>query len=186
MNGLLPPNSTSLERALEKVTTRLSAHPVQIGTLWNAATCPLSVLPWLASALSADDWDGTWPEEMKRDAVALALEIHRYKGTASAVMLELAAAGHPDAQLIERADCQLHNGEIMRDGIYRRGGPSQWATFRVILNRTITTDLAEQLVRRINRAKRLACHLTTFNYRRAAIRHNGSAMHDGTYHRALI
>lgn len=186
MSKLLPPNSTPLERALANVAARISNIPVPITSIWNADTCPLNLLPWLASALSVDDWDDTWPEAMKRATIAASLEIHRTKGTVQAVMTALAAAGHPDAQLIERVDYQRHDGAITRNGIYRRGGPSQWATFRVILNRATTIDLAEQVVRRIANAKRLSCHLTVFDYRRSELRHNGSALHDGTHTRGII
>lgn len=163
-NGLLPPNSTKLERALENVSARISNIPVPLANIWNADTCPLGVLPWLASALSVDDWDENWSEDMRRATVAAALEIQRHKGTVNAVMLALAAAGHPDATLIERSDCQYHNGQILHNGMYRRGGPSQWATFRVILNHPATPDLAAQVVRRIEHAKRLSCDLVEFKY----------------------
>lgn len=186
MSRLLTPNSTPLERALANVSARISNIPVPITSIWNSDTCPLHLLPWLASAVSVDEWDDTWPEEMKRATIAASLAIHSTKGTVSAVMTELAAAGHPDAELIERVDYQQHDGQIVRNGIYRRGGPTQWATFRVILNRPTTIDLAEQIVRRIKHVKRLSCHLTVFDYRRSELRHNGTATRDGSHHRGII
>jgi len=186
MSRLLPPNSTPLERALATVSERISNIQVPIANIWNAATCPTSLLPWLASSVSVDTWDETWPEEMKRAAIASSLEIHRTKGVAQSVMSALSAAGHPDAQLIERVDCQRHDGKITRNGTYRRGGPSQWATFSVTLNRTTTIDLAEQVIRRITHAKRLSCHLAVFNYRRSEIRHNGAVTRNGAHYRGII
>lgn len=186
MSKLLPHNSTPLERALANVSARISNLPVQISSIWNAETCPAVLLPWLAASLSVDEWDHTWPEAWKRAAISTSLEIHRAKGTGDAVMIALTAAGHPDAQLIERVDYQRHDGVITRNGMYRRGGPSQWATFKVILSRATTSDLAEQVVRRIAHAKRLSCHLTVFNYSRSELRHNGTAIRDGSHHRGLI
>lgn len=186
MSRLLPPNSAPLERALAEVSARISNIPVPIASIWNAATCPEPMLPLLASSLSVDVWDDTWPEAMKRETVASALEINRTKGTAASVMTALSAAGHPDAEVFERVDYQRHDGKITRNGIYRRGGPSQWATFKVILNRATTIDLAEQVVRRITNSKRLSCHLTVFDYRRSELRHNGIVFRDGSYSRGLI
>lgn len=186
MSRLLPPNAAPLERALADVSARISNIPVPIASIWNAATCPEPMLPWLASSLSVDVWDDTWPEAMKRETVAAALEINSTKGTAASVMTALAAAGHPDAELYERVDYQRHDGKITRNGIYRRGGPSQWATFSVILNRATTIDLAGQIVRRIAQSKRLSCHLSIFGHKLFALRHNGSAFHDGSYSRGQI
>jgi phage tail P2-like protein len=82
---LLPPNATSLERALEGGVARLSDVPVPLRALWNPATCPLDLLPYLAWALSIDGWSSDWPEAVKRNRVTSALAIQRAKGTASSV-----------------------------------------------------------------------------------------------------
>lgn len=186
MSRHLPPNSTPLERALASVSARISNISVPTASIWNAQACPVPLLPWLAAAVSVDVWDETWPEAMKRQAISTSLEIHRKKGVGQAVLTALESAGHPDAELIERVDYQRHDGAILRNGRYRRGGPSQWATFRVILNRATTIDLAEQIIKRINHSKRLSCHLTVFDYRRSELRHNGTAIRDGSHTRGLI
>lgn len=186
MSRLLPPNSTPLERALANVSERISNMQVPLANIWNAETCPKALLPWLASSLSVDVWDETWPEEMKRAAIASSLEIHRTKGVTQSVMTALATAGHPDAQLIERVDCQRYDGKVTYNGIYRHGGASQWATFRVILQRVTTIDLADQIIKRITHAKRLSCHLIALDYRRSELRYNGSANYDGTHHHGTI
>jgi phage tail-like protein len=41
---------------------------------------PEDFLPWLASWLAAD-FDPEWPADLRRRAVALAMELHRWKGT---------------------------------------------------------------------------------------------------------
>ncbi|HZH44258.1 MAG TPA: phage tail protein I [Lysobacter sp.] len=94
MNSLLPPNATPAERALERVMAEaIASVPVPLHKLWNADTCPVALLPWLADALSVDVWDAAWPEQAKRDAIRASFLVHRHKGTAGAVKRALAALG---------------------------------------------------------------------------------------------
>lgn len=80
--SLLPPNSTPLERAFETVQSdALAGVPVPIRDLWNPATCPASLLPFLAWGLSIDFWDSDWTEAEKRTAIAGAIDAQRRKGT---------------------------------------------------------------------------------------------------------
>lgn len=78
---LLPPNSTALERALDQTGARLTDVPVPLRDLWNPATCPAHLLPWLAWGVSIDFWNGDWSEAEKREAIAGAIEAQRRKGT---------------------------------------------------------------------------------------------------------
>ncbi|MDJ0827758.1 MAG: phage tail protein I [Rhodobacter sp.] len=90
---LLPVNATPTERSIEAATARIGAVPVPVGTLWQVETCPEPLLPWLAWALSADVWNGAWPEDIKRAALAATVEVHRKKGTRAAVQAALDALG---------------------------------------------------------------------------------------------
>jgi len=85
MNTLLPPNATQLERAVEQVTQRMSDVDVPLRELWDPSRCPEHLLPWLAWAFSVDRWDSDWSIDQKRRAVALALYLHKRKGTPVAV-----------------------------------------------------------------------------------------------------
>jgi len=89
--SLLPPNSTLLEKALEQGTARVGEVPAPLKELWNPATCPLELLPWLAWALSCDRWESFWSEAEKREAVARSIELHRKKGTPASVEAVLAS-----------------------------------------------------------------------------------------------
>lgn len=93
INSLLPPNATKLERDLETLLAHSSDLPVAIKTLWDPWTCPASLLPWLAWANSVDDWQESWPEQIKRRVVADAFEVHRYKGTPYSVQKALDSLG---------------------------------------------------------------------------------------------
>lgn len=186
MSRLLPPNSTPLERALASVSARISNIPVPIASIWNAATCPKSMLPWLASALSVDVWDDAWPEETKRLAIASSLDIHQRKGTGAAVQAALESSGHGDATILERVDYQLRNGTKLRDGMYRRGGSTRWATFKVILNRPVSTRWAEQIRQRIAHAQRLSCEFVQLKYSASSMMRDGTTLRDGTHLRGMI
>lgn len=93
MNSLLPPNASDAELALEASTARIAALPVSIRSLWNPATCPAALLPWLAWGLSVDTWSPDWPEAIKRARIARAIEIQRHKGTLSGIAAAVAVFG---------------------------------------------------------------------------------------------
>jgi len=78
---LLPPNATTLERALDGAAAQLADVPLPIRDLWNPATCPRDLLPFLAFGVSIDFWDTNWTTAEKRSAIAGAIEAQRRKGT---------------------------------------------------------------------------------------------------------
>lgn len=86
---LLPPNATPFERSLEDAM-REEIDFAKVGTLWDPATCPSEVLPYLAWGLSISHWDTAWSETEKREAVAGAIAFHKIKGTRAAVEYVLA------------------------------------------------------------------------------------------------
>ncbi len=104
MSSLLPPNATDQERALDEAIARLGEVAVPIKDLWNPQTCPVAFLPWLAWALSVDNWDATWPVATKRAMITESLELHRHKGTPWAVERALIVAGAPAARVEEWFD----------------------------------------------------------------------------------
>ena len=91
---LLPPAQTRLEAALGRSMPPDGLTPEIIATLWNPAIIPAPLLPWLAWALSVDEWDEAWAESAKRDAIAQSIPIHRRKGTVWAVKSAVALTGY--------------------------------------------------------------------------------------------
>jgi len=91
--SLLPDNATSQERALEQATERLAEVPIAIRDLWNADTCPIELLPWLAWSLSIDNWKDYWPESVKRLHIKGAVSIQRRKGSVGSVRDVVASFG---------------------------------------------------------------------------------------------
>ena len=182
---LLPPNSTPFERALSRTLGRFNP-PAVVPALWNAATCPPAVLPFLALALSVDEWDQRWSIDKKRNVIAAARYIHQHKGTPAAVRRALASVGQPDAEIIERANCIRHNGTATRNGLYRRRGRSGWATYAIVLKRPVTIDQAQQIQRILAAVQRQSIELLYINYSQAALRRNGVATRNGTYTRGAV
>ncbi|WP_029987267.1 MULTISPECIES: phage tail protein I [unclassified Serratia (in: enterobacteria)] len=82
---LLPVGSSPLEAAAARACAELVRVPVPLRDLWNPATCPLNLLPYLAWAFSVDRWDETWSEVVKRNVVTSAFYLHSHKGTIGAV-----------------------------------------------------------------------------------------------------
>jgi phage tail P2-like protein len=89
---VLPPNATRAERALEQAVQVLPLR-VPLQDLWDADRCPAALLPWLAWALSVDDWKAYWPEQVKRARVRVAIDVQRRKGTARSVRQVVQAFG---------------------------------------------------------------------------------------------
>ncbi|MGE4779315.1 phage tail protein I [Yersinia enterocolitica] len=82
---LLPVGSTPLEIAAAQACARMADIDVPLSQLWNADTCPLDLLPYLAWAWSVDRWDEKWPEATKRAVVKASHIVHRRKGTIGAL-----------------------------------------------------------------------------------------------------
>ena len=78
---LLPTGSSPLEVAAAQACADIEAMPVPLRQLWNAQTCPVALLPYLAWAWSVDRWDSGWSESTKRSVVAASEYVHRHKGT---------------------------------------------------------------------------------------------------------
>ena len=92
--SILPPGSTALETAVDLVTAnRLDGVGTPLRALWSAETCPEGLLPWLAWALSIDQWDPAWPEATRRIRVAEAIAVQRRKGTLDSVQRVIRAFG---------------------------------------------------------------------------------------------
>lgn len=182
---LLPGNAAPLERGISAAIGRLAPARL-VPTLWNPATCPPAVLPYLAWALSVDEWDDGWSVEKKRAVIAQARYIHQHKGTPAAIRRALDAIGQDDAQIIERGNYVKRNGAVVRDGTYQRMGTGGWATYRVVLKRAATIDQAHQIRRLLAAVQRNCIHLIAIDFRQSALRRNGQFTRNGAYTRGVV
>lgn len=144
---LLPGNSTPLERAAAEALAGIQRVPVPLRTLWNPATCPVELLPYLAWAFSVDRWDPAWSETAKRSVIAAAFYVHKRKGTISALRRAVEPLGY-----------------LLRvEEWWQTVPPATPGTFAVdigVLETGITEGTFEELERLIDDARPISRHMT--------------------------
>jgi phage tail P2-like protein len=148
MSDLLPPNATAAERAISGAVARIGDVPTPIRGVWDADTCPASLLPWLAWAFSVDQWDANWSDAQKRATIKTAVAVHRYKGTIGAVRDAITSLG---------INCQVQEW-------FNQVPEGEPYTFRLILDadqESITQSQLERLALVVSSSKNLRSHLDT-------------------------
>ncbi|MFD1804531.1 phage tail protein I [Mixta tenebrionis] len=141
---LLPAGSSLLEVAAAEACARLENIPVPLRQLWNAHTCPVELLPWLAWAWSVDRWDTSWSETTRRSVVAASEYVHRHKGTIGSLRRVVEPLGY-----LIRINEWFNTGETP-------------GTFRLdvgVLDTGITEEMYNELERLIADAKPCSRHL---------------------------
>jgi phage tail P2-like protein len=180
-DSLLPPNATPVERGFEAAGARITALPVPVRDTWNPATCPATLLPWLAWALSVDNWDPTWTEGQQRAVIAASVAVHRRKGTVAAVREALAAAGYGDASLIEEFGAHDFDGTYQHDGTITYEGRGHWAEYRVVMARPLSNAQADMVRAILAQVAPARCHLDRLDFAEAAHLYDGAITYDGTF-----
>lgn len=90
----LIPNATPLERALSLTSAARRGLPSHLITdVWSVEDCPDDLLDILANSLSVDIWGSDWASERKRALIARSIDLHRRKGTLSAIRDYIDLAG---------------------------------------------------------------------------------------------
>lgn len=130
--NLLPPNATVHEIALAEISTRY-LMPIDIPKLWNIDLCPVDLLPWLAWALSVDEWQDSWSETVKRAVIKAAYRVHSIKGTPAAIKLALRSIGYPNVEIIEH-DMHYYDGVYQYDGAISYGNALMFPLFDVLID----------------------------------------------------
>jgi phage tail P2-like protein len=102
--SLLPPNATALLRDLEEIFSDSFDLPTLNRYVVNPDLAPAHILPWLAWALSVDDWSDNWPEQIRRNVIKASVEVHRKKGTIGALKKALQAFNYSNVQVEEWFD----------------------------------------------------------------------------------
>lgn len=90
---ILPSNRTPVETAYDlAAAAAIDAIPIaNIWHEWDPATCPEHLLPWLAWAMSVDDWGSNWSTEVKRQVIADSVAVHKLRGTPASIANDLAS-----------------------------------------------------------------------------------------------
>lgn len=180
MASLLPPNASATERALDDVLSR-APDPSAVADLWNPATCPAALLPWLAWALSADEWDAAWSEAAQRSYLAAQVDIHRHKGAVASIRTVFQRLDLGEVVIDEGRAGHRHDGSLHHDGWGLHGDPDSWAWYRVHISKLLSVRqgaIARALLAAIAPVR---CHLYGLDFTGAALIHNAVARHDGTY-----
>ncbi|EHU1482452.1 phage tail protein I [Acinetobacter baumannii] len=94
MKNLLPPNSTELETKITEVLSKNSNLPVDIKSLVTLNNIPSQFLPHIAWEKSVDRWQQNWSENIKKEQIKAAFEVHKYKGTNYALRKIVEAFGY--------------------------------------------------------------------------------------------
>ena len=177
---LLPPNASDLERATEgAIRARLTAVPIPLATLWNPDTCPQPLLPWLAWALSVDQWSERWPVAIQRDVIRQSYEIHSLKGTVYSLRHALRTAGHGECDLQEGLDAGRYDGQIRHNATHYYGpNPGYWARYRVTLAEAQTIYEAAQVKRLLADLQPARSELVSLAYHQL-LSYDASRHHDG-------
>lgn len=164
-------------------TARVGTVPVAITSLWNADSCPSDMLAFLAWAFSVDEWDEGWPDEFKRQTIREAMSVQSRKGTVWSVKRVLANAGLGTVTLVEGLISILRDGSQTRNGFVTHGDPTQWATYRAVLDRPVSNAQAAQVRRILQATAPARCKLLEFVFTQANNLHNGAITRNGTFNR---
>lgn len=122
--SILPARSSPLTVALlaAELARIATVDPTVIATIWNPATCPRVLLPYLAMGVSVDVWSADWSEEQQRKVIAASPMVHRLKGTRGAVERALAAFDL-QTRIVEWWEDDERRGTFRVEILYRKGGP---------------------------------------------------------------
>lgn len=182
--SLLPPSAAPLARAITEAAAPLGALPVH--RLWDPWACPAAALPALAWALSVDEWDDAWPEEVKRQVCADSLPVHARKGTVGSVRQVLRSVGLIDEQrgytahIVEGISAFVRDGTATHNGTRLRNESASWASYRVILNRPITIAQAALARRQLEATAPARCTLDELTFTAVGWLRNGAKLRNGT------
>lgn len=176
---VLPPNATATETAIEGASARVGDVPVPNGALWDADTCPAAFLPWLANALSVDDWDPDWTDETKRGVIRASVAVHRRKGSLGSVRSALAAAGYGGVQIIERFGWHDYNAAFLHDGSITHAPRDHWAEYRLVMARPLSPAQALRVQTILQSVAPARCHLASITYTEVDFLYNAAILHNG-------
>ena len=148
--SLLPLNRTPLEQALAQVSMEKVALPNVLRRMISPDTCPVALLPWLAIQRSVDRWDPNWSEAIRRKVIKDSFEIHKRKGTVSA----LRQVVEPFADLIDITE--WHQLEPM-------GEPGTFSMSLALFESGLSEQGLADLERMITDTKPISRHLVGLN-----------------------
>lgn len=103
-NTLLAINASTLLKDLEKTSLRATSLEALNRYVTHPNLAPENILPWLAFAVSVDDWNDGWTEEIRRNVIRSSIEVHKKKGTIGALRKALEAFNYENIKVEEWFD----------------------------------------------------------------------------------
>ncbi len=91
--SLLPINASQLLKDLESSSLKATSLEALNRYVTNPDLAPDNILPWLAWAVSVDDWSDNWPKVIKREMIKNSISLHQIKGTKRAIQKALEIIG---------------------------------------------------------------------------------------------
>ena len=91
--SLLPINASQLLKDLESSSLKATSLEALNRYVTNPDLAPDNILPWLAWAVSVDDWSDNWPKVIKREMIKNSISLHQIKGTKRAIKKALEIIG---------------------------------------------------------------------------------------------
>lgn len=161
VDDIMPPHSGPAEKALVGGVIQSFDFGIAVRDIWAPDRAPVSVLPWLAWALSVDDWDESWSPERKRAVIAASIEVHRHKGTIGSVRAALAAMGYGDAEIVEATVDMPRYGTTRAygDGTTYGSLGTSWADYWVNLTQAVSARDAARIADRLRSIAPARCRL---------------------------
>ncbi|MDA9573345.1 phage tail protein I [Rickettsiales bacterium] len=99
--SLLPTNASQLLKDLENSSLKATTLEALNRYVTNPNLAPENILPWLAFAVSVDDWDDNWTLEVRRNVIKASIEVHKKKGTIGALRSALEAFNYENITVEE-------------------------------------------------------------------------------------
>ena len=162
IDDIMPAHMGPAERALMQGVIDQFGFPILIRDTWSGEAAPDDFLPFIAWALSVDDWSDAWTADAKRLAVSEALDRHRRKGTVASVRQQLARLGYPDAVVIEDRDLpRLGRGWVLGLGWCLGPTDSSWSDYWVEVAIPLYRSDAESMAARLGETAPVRCRLRT-------------------------
>lgn len=146
---LLPSNATPAEIALDETMARIGDIDVPIAKLRDPWKCPVALLPWLAWQRRVKTWNPKWPEDVQRQVIAAAPEVHRYCGTPYAVETALGALNL--------------DGFTLTEWFEQAGTPGTFSVDVELSTRGLTEEEQIDIETSIARSKNTRSHLDQLN-----------------------
>ncbi len=135
---------------MSAAVARIGDVPTPIRDLFDPATCPVELLPWLAWAMSVDEWDPLASEAEKRGIISASLFVHKHKGTLASLRRAIAPLGY-SVNIVEW---------------YNDTPPAPPYTFRLeilVQDRGVDDTIYGRILRLVNTYKNVRSHMVSLN-----------------------